>query len=640
MTTPTLPSGVPPDTDPPDTGVPETEPRNSGPQSSDASAAATPPEQRERRARTRRSVAMQRATWMAARARNAARRWILIATVGGGAVIATLLVLVLLPREVDRAIRAQLESIPPSRDTMPVLATLQAIESRRVAAEARASELRGVLAARRAPAPGDSGATVASRNNAGRDSLSTDLQQRLTRARVAPLVESYRALAGARLLRDDERVRAIVDSIEQVDREREAYAALGGADARYASLTARLAALGQRVIRIAEQELAASSTSASASPPSQPTPQLPVAPSPAPVAPAPRVTGLPAATDSSRADSAANDTSAAAVAQRAAVATYRLTLAERTASEAALAMADTVRDLQRTLADMRATNRTLDTRRTAIRNRSGISVPPIAMLVASLVVGLALGYASAVIRELRRPTVGDENEVERLAQARVITHSGGLDAVRDARTRRRADRMLPPALDPTAEAWQQLHLTLTGLGDVVRAVRIVSDQPILGSTLAINLAAAAARESRATLIVEPPARTSMLALLLRQTKPRGLNDVQQGRAELREVVTEVPMGRDVAVDVLFSGTATSSAPSVANRSEINEELRRAAGRYDLTLVVGDPAVDIGISSYDIIICARLGSTSLDWMSRTMQQARGGNHRLRAVLLWATEMPSL
>ena len=106
------------------------------------------------------------------------------------------------------------------------------------------------------------------------------------------------------------------------------------------------------------------------------------------------------------------------------------------------------------------------------------------------------------------------------------------------------------------------------------------------------------------------------------------------------MVTEVQLGRDVAVDVLFAGNATSSAPTVANRGEINEEVRRAAARYDLTLIVGDPAVDIGITNYDLIICARLGSTSLDWLSRTMQQARGGNHRLRAVLLWATDLPSL
>lgn len=334
------------------------------------------------------------------------------------------------------------------------------------------------------------------------------------------------------------------------------------------------------------------------------------------------------------------DTSAAAVAQRAALTTYRAEAAEAASSTTARATADTIAMLERTLVSVRAQNAALEARRAQVRARGGITVPPLAMLIASLVVGLALGYASAVLRELRRPTVGDENEVERLAQARVITHTGSPDVLRDTRTRRRSDRMLPPVLDPTAEAWQQLHLTLTGLGEVARAVRIVSDQPMLGNALAINLAAAAARESRATLIVEPPVRTSMLAMLLRQAKPRGLNDVQQGRAGLREVITEVPMGRDVAVDVLFSGNASSNAPSVANRSEINEDIRRASLRYDLTLIVGDPATDIGITNYDLIICARLGTTSLDWLARTMQQAKGGNHRLRAVLLWAAEMPTL
>lgn len=576
---------------------------------------------------------------MSARARNAARRWVLIATVGSGAVIATLLVLVLLPREVDRAIRARLEAIPASRDTAGLLVALEATNTRRAVAEARAAELRAIIAARPVNQPAPDAGTAAATVGAPRDSLVADLQQRLTRARAAPLVESYRALAAARLLRDDDRVRAVVDSIEQVDREREAYAALGGVDARYASLTARLAALGQRVMRIAEQQLASMPAPSAPTPPAQtaPSPVAPAAALPAPQPASPPASGV---IPDPSGNPSPDDTSAAAVASRAAIAAYRLEAAERTAAATATATADTIAVLQRTLDGVRASNAALDARRTAIQQGSGITVPPLAMLVASLVVGLALGYASAVVRELRRPTVGDENEVERLAQARVITHTGSLDVVRDTRTRRRVDRVLPPALDPTAEAWQQLHLTLTGLGDVVRAVRIVSDQPILGGTLAINVAAAAARESRATLVVEPPARTSILAMLLRQAKPRGFNDVQQGRAELREVVTEVPMGRDVAVDVLFSGTPTGSAPSVANKGEIQEEVRRAAARYDLTLIIGDPAADVGITNYDIIICARLGTTSLDWLSRTMQQARGGNHRLRAVLLWAAEMPSL
>ena len=72
----------------------------------------------------------------------------------------------------------------------------------------------------------------------------------------APLVESYRALADTRLLRDDARARAMIDSIEQLHAEREAYAALSGPDARYASMTARLTQLGQRLTRLAESTYA------------------------------------------------------------------------------------------------------------------------------------------------------------------------------------------------------------------------------------------------------------------------------------------------------------------------------------------------------------------------------------------------
>ena len=552
---------------------------------------------------------MQRAAWMSARARNAARRGALIATIGGAAVVATLLALVLLPREVDRAIRAQLNAVPATRDSIVLLGALESARVRAAAAQAIAVAPR-VTVATSTIATATPGRNVGADSSAiPLDSTSADLQQRINRARVSPLVESYRALVESRLLRDDPRIRAIVDSIEQVDREREAYAALGGADARYATLTARLAALGQRAVRIGEAQLS-----------ERQAPKLSTAGAPSTTAP--------------------TDSTSGAVVQRTSLLALRAPTANPALVASAHALADTVTMLQRTIDQTRRSNVVLDERRAAIRARIGRSAPPIAMLFSALIVGLALGYAGALVRELRRPTVGDDSEVERLAQARVITHHGAPDVMRDARTRRRADRELPPALVPTAEAWQQLHLTLTGLGDEVRAVRVVSDQPLLANALAINLAAAAARESRATLIIEPPTRAPLLALLLRHAGSRGLHDVQQGRVELREVVIEVPMGRHVTVDVLFSGKVASGAPSVENLSDSNEEVRRMAARYDLTLIVGDASSEVGVMTHDVIVCARLGVTSLEWLSRVTQQARGGNYRLRAVLLWAADSPAL
>ncbi|MES2522816.1 MAG: hypothetical protein V4617_08980 [Gemmatimonadota bacterium] len=641
----------------------------------------------ERRAPGRRGAAWQRAAWMSSRARNATRRGPLIASVGGIVVIATLLVLVLLPREVDRALRVQLARIPASRDTAPLLAALEGARTRNAAAQTMARSTR-VAANPSAVAPVASALGSAGDSSVlARDTVGVELQQRLTRARAAPLAESYRALAESPLVQADSRVRAIVDSLDQTDREREAYAALGGPDARYAALTARLAALGGRIVRIAEAKLAerqqellaraaADATSAAATaaasvttvsgapvtsttPPANATtppagatvtpPAAPSAPGAVPpvatggsVSPGTGGTGSVTATTPPGVPAAAGTAADSTIALGAGtpLLATRVEVVDTALVNAAAALADTVLTLERSLAVMRRTNAANEERRAAVRVRTGVAVPPIAMLVAALVVGLAIGYGSAIVRELRRPTVGDEGEVERLTHARVIVHAGSHDATRDVRTRRRADRALSPALDPTAEAWQQLHLTLTGLGDVVRSARVIADQPLLGATLTINLAAAAARESRATLVVEAPSRTPLLSSLLRQNKPRGLLDVQQGRAELRETITEVPIGRDVAIDVMFAGAPVRNAPPVANRSELGEELRRVAARYDLALVMGDESADVGIAAHDVIVCARLGVTSLEWLSRVTIQARSSGHRLRAVLLWATDTPTV
>jgi hypothetical protein len=54
--------------------------------------------------------------------------------------------------------------------------------------------------------------------------------------------------------------------------------------------------------------------------------------------------------------------------------------------------------------------------------------------------------------------------------------------------------------------------------------------------------------------------------------------------------------------------------------------------------VGESSPDSALVCHDLIICGQLGVTSLGWLSRVTGQARGGPNRLRAVLLWATDLP--
>ena len=537
------------------------------------------------------SMNASRALWIATRARNASRRGWRIAIVGGLAVVATLLVLVLVPREVDRALREQLDQIPQSQDTLPLtqqLIAMTAEENARAVAPRRVDSLQ---IAEPAGVP-TSGLPIV------RDSVDIDLAERLARAREIPLAESFLALAGAGGLSGDKRVQAIADSIEQVNRERDAYAALGGADARYAALTARLATLGQRVMRIAESRLGVDTQSGVA--------DSSVGQSPIAVSPGVAIVA------------------AGIVQQRRNAA--RATIAVDSAPTRRAAAADSIERARQQLAAVHLSNAALEKRRESVRARLNVSVPPFAMLLSALMVGLSVGYGVSVVQELRRPTVGDEAEVERMTNARVVVQRTGRNPRQPQPTRRRGEGALPSIISVDESSYPLLHLALTGIGDVAHEVEIIAEHARLATVVAMNVATVAARESRATLVVEDATAPHLLDELLRRSTGA---DVASSAASSVSAVTAVVLERDLTVDVL--------------RARIPASLRvRETDRYELTLVPTGaelPADLVEGRADDVIICVRLAATPLAWLTAVTLRARARRQRIRAVLLWMTDLPT-
>src|SRR5438876_11656436 len=77
---------------------------------------------------------------------------------------------------------------------------------------------------------------------AQRDSLSAELatlNRLIDRAENAPLPTSYRALAASPTVAADPRVRVLLDSLADIERERNAFGAVGGVDPVDLSLTSR-----------------------------------------------------------------------------------------------------------------------------------------------------------------------------------------------------------------------------------------------------------------------------------------------------------------------------------------------------------------------------------------------------------------
>jgi len=561
---------------------------------------------------------LTRARWLAARTRNAARHGLLIAAVSCLTTLVAILTFVLVPRQVDRALALALGALPAPRDTQALLLARDTVTVRQRMLELRADSLRRQSAiSSPSVTGGDSAAAVITASPSGMPAVSDGdlavLQQAIARARQAPLVESYRTLVTETVLQQDTRARATLDSIEQVHREREAYAALGGPDARYAALTAQLTRLGERLLTIGNGRLRVAS-------------------------------GSPGVGDSTTDTQGVNTERRTAVIDSALDADIRRTIEMGRQADSALNAA-------------RLFNRDVASARDVVRNREKLTIPPVAALLASLVLGISVGFSTALAREVRRPKVGDAQELERLTGARVIVHqeqartpiaTGMVPGVSEQmRTRGGQDRT-------GSDAWPLLHLTLTNIGDVSREVEVLSDQPIVAAAVAIHLAAIAASESRETVLVDLAERGSALRALL---PALALQRADATAAMHWDTTRALSLGGETAVDLVRA----RSAPPVHRQREITARASAQAGaagdvsvdatldargelvsilaRYDFAVLVADrqrrsPAPDVT----DVVLVARLGATPLAWIGQAQRHVVEQGRRVRAVIMWTGALP--
>lgn len=522
--------------------------------------------------------------------------------------IATLLAFVLLPRQADRAISAVMADMPPLRDTLVLRAQRERADTARQRADVQRRSAQQALAAGLGITDSIADRTVAAA--VSRDTLLRDLLQQVVRARQTPLAESYLALAVAPALQRDETARPLVlalrDSIERLSRERETYAALSGPDALYALMTSRLTRMGERLVSVAERSLSGAASAAAA---------LPAADS----------------TSLSRPDSGSMPLLTSAL------------LGDTLLENAVRLATDSLTRLDTALAQARRYNDSLETGKAALRARMQVSIPPVAMLLASLVLGLTLGFTVALWRELRRPTVGDAQELEAVTRSRVIVHARN-DARRFGR-RARSGEAPVPVLSFTDDAWPLLHLTLSNIGDMAREVQLLADQPLVAGAVGLNLASVAARESRATVLVDAAQRAGAVVPLVPAASliaaaphtDASLDDRWDGSRAL-------PLGRDAMVDLLLPRRVRQHGrPEALTATSAETAAREALGRYvehyDFVVYVSDvSAPEMVPPGVDLVLCARLGVTPLSWVTRAVKTAESGGRRVRAVVLWADDVP--
>lgn len=505
---------------------------------------------------------------------------------------ALFLIFVLAPSGVRNVARTLRPADVERRDTSLLAQRTQNAERSLTSADADLREARGRLATALMLTPIESPPPDVVQRRDSLGALSSSLDRLIARAEAAPLAESYRALGAAAALRDDPRVRALLDSLSDVEAERESIGAGSAVDPIFMALTTRATTIGRAIQSVAESRRATLRREVAAS----------------------RPVRVAAVIDSATLP----DTLAPARARVAAQATFDAT--------------------QRTLAGARTANAALDSARISQREATRLA-PPLVLVGAALVIALAVGFSMTLADEMRSPRVSEIAEAERLTGARVV----GVVAPRripQDRNRRSADQELSPLLDPTRDAYRILAWHVSALGPANGIVTLTGDVPAIVGTVASNLAAVFATEARATLLVDADFEHQPIASVLRVPVAPGLSAVLARRREWPEVLVPVSAGRDRTFDVLPSG-AFRKPPGPAESEALADDIRRMARRYDVTATVAPLAAVRRLrASSDVLICAHLTRTRLATIARTAAALRTDGARVIGIVLWDGDAPDL
>lgn len=523
------------------------------------------------------------------------RRPTVMGIVGGLVFIAALIAFVLGPRQATRAAAMVTAGLENRRDTTGVARTRDRASAEIATVDSLLAVARkNVVATAVVPVDTFPPALVAQR-----ESLAVvvgTLNRLIERADNAPLPASYRALGSTPIMAADPQVGVLLDSLAAIERERDAFGAVGGVDPVYVALTSSATALGRQIQAIAEGKRAVARSQLAALRPAAPPPQLQA-----------RVDTMPYLA--------------------------RKLNAQRTYSGAI-----------RALAEMRATNRRIDEQASRARELANVGAPPLAMLGAALVLALAIGFGASFGGELRRPHVADAREAEQVTGARVLTvvRPGEVTA---ERSRRQADAEAPPLIDIISESYRRLYLHLAATGADVPVVTVAGEDAAIVATVAANLAAAAAFEARSTLLVDVDPTTAAIARVLRVRPNPGLANIIAGSAGWGESIVSTTIGRDRPLDVLPSGTRRAGMPSPEVTERVRGDFARMERRYDLIVIASPIAYVLQrmttiIPSPDVVLCARVAHTRIADLRRSVERLREMNLRVHGIVLWDDDQPQI
>lgn len=409
--------------------------------------------------------------------------------------------------------------------------------------------------------------------------LATELDGLIARAESAPVSASYRALVAASALHGDTRTARLIDSLNVLEK-RMALMPTNAADPAHADLGARMNDVGMAIRTAAghrRESLARALSEFNAGP---------------------------------GGNTAAVDTAA--------------THAARDRARVAAIVGDSL------LMAARGRNEAADRSARAANDRANRRVPINALLLAAMVIVVLAGFSHHLLAEIRRPTLANPHEAERLAGAPVRA------------TVRESDR--EPhigGIDP----FRMLYLGLTATGTRARTAVVTGDDRAVVATIAGRLALAAVADERTTLVVDADAEGSAVAGYYGQRPEPGFSDALAGLQPLRDVTRRIGVGDGLSVSVIPGGAIGTEAPDRAIRKSTEADFVRFRSAFEFCVVVAPSESSLALACSLVekpvtLLGVQVGRTGLSRLQAHAACIHDSGAALHGLVVWDAELPQL
>lgn len=270
---------------------------------------------------------------------------------------------------------------------------------------------------------------------------------------------------------------------------------------------------------------------------------------------------------------------------------------------------------------LRSATHLADTPRAPGIDRSSI----FGMLVAALVLGLLLGYALTLAREIARPRLAGAREAEQVAGAPVVA------VVETAKRSRTTGERVNP--------YRLAYLSVSPAGNRAHTIVLTGDDGGLVTAIAAGIARMAASDARATVVLDLDVEHAPASSHYEVRSEPGFTDAIVGVRLWREVALPVGANDGLSIDVVPAGAPRREVQEYVTTPEFEEFLQE----HDFCVVIAPGARAYRracalFRSPLTLLCVQRERTTLRALNTWRAGLSASEAKVHGLILWNSKIP--